>query len=84
MKKGDSAVFFGAVLFLVGIAFCFYQVDVQAMGFSLGFFPYQTQGLILLWIGIVFFGLGFLLEWRNVSKIRSPKCLKTMSTDRLG
>jgi vacuolar-type H+-ATPase subunit I/STV1 len=58
--RNPASAIFGTLLFLVGLVLSLYD---QGSGYQSGhfyshFFPYQTVGIIMILIGIVFVGLG--------------------------
>jgi vacuolar-type H+-ATPase subunit I/STV1 len=72
--KNLGSLIFGAVLLLIGLVASFYNSGegiYGGKGYS-NFYPYQTIGIILILIGIVFVGLGLFYSPRKINDLPPP------------
>jgi hypothetical protein len=72
--KNLGSLIFGAVLLLIGLVASFYESRQYVYGgtyISHGY-PYQTVGIILILVGIVFVGLGLFYESRKTTNLPQP------------
>jgi vacuolar-type H+-ATPase subunit I/STV1 len=72
--KNLGSLIFGAVLLLIGLVASFYESRQYVYGetyISHGY-PYQTVGIILILVGIVFVGLGLFYSPRKTNDLPPP------------
>jgi hypothetical protein len=72
--KNLGSLIFGAVLLIIGLIASFYESRQYVYGgtyISHGY-PYQTVGIILIVVGIVFVGLGLFYSPRKTNDLPPP------------
>lgn len=66
--KNIGSLIFGAILLLIGLIASFYEASLyysDGTYRSSGGYPYQTVGIVLILVGIVFVGLGLFYSPRK-------------------
>ena len=66
--KNLGSLIFGIILLLIGLAVSFYNSGAGYYGggnYYHSFYPYQTVGIILILVGVVFVGLGLFYSPRK-------------------